>query len=245
MNKDPFETEGAKRRGRLVCLCDHASNRVPDRLPVGLGLPASDMSRHIAYDLGAKGVTRALAHALDAPALMSRFSRLVIDPNRGEDDPTLIMRLYDGSIIPANRHVEEEDRERRLTSYYRPYHNAAADLVDARRDPVVISIHSFTPQLAARPPRPWHVGVLYAGDDRLAAPLMTHLRREPDLCVGDNEPYTGHLTGDTMERHAIDHGHLHVLIELRNDLISTQTQQTAWATRLAPVILAALADADR
>lgn len=245
MNKDPFKIEGAQRKGRLVCLCDHASNRVPDGLPPQLGLPKADMERHIAYDVGAKGVTLALAHALEAPALMSRFSRLVIDPNRGEDDPTLIMQLYDGSIIPANRNVDLDERERRLASYHRPYHNAAADIVDAKTDPVIISIHSFTPQLTGRPLRPWQLGILYAGDSRLADPLMAHLRGQSDLCVGDNQPYTGHLTGDTMERHAIDHGHLHVLIELRNDLISTESQQTAWADRLAPLITAALADADR
>ena len=244
MSAESFEIVGQTRPSRMVCLCDHATNTVPVGLPERLGLPHADMARHIAYDVGAEGVTRALAEAFDGPALMSRFSRLVIDPNRGEDDPTLLMRLYDGSIIPANRNACHVERERRLVAYHRPYHVAAADLVAQRENPVIVSIHSFTPQLAGRPPRPWHVGVLYAHDKRLATPLLSRLNTETDLCVGDNEPYTGHLPGDTMERHALTHGHLHVLIELRNDLISSEPQQHTWAARLAPIITAAVADAE-
>ena len=244
MSAESYEIVGETRPSRLVCFCDHATNTVPTGLPPRLGLPKEDMARHIAYDIGAEGVTRALAEAFNGPALMSRFSRLVIDPNRGEDDPTLVMRLYDGSIIPANRNACNMERERRLDAYHRPYHNAATSLVVQRDTPVIVSIHSFTPQLAGRAPRPWHVGVLYAHDKRLAAPLLARLNTEGDLCVGDNEPYTGRLPGDTMERHALSHGHLHVLIELRNDLISTKTQQQAWAARLAPIITTAVADAE-
>ena len=241
---ESFEILGETRPARMVCLCDHATNNVPVGLPPRLGLPEEDMARHIAYDVGAEGVTRGLADAFNGPALMSRFSRLVIDPNRGEDDPTLLMRLYDGSIIPANRNACAMERQRRMDAYHRPYHAAAATLVAQRDAPVIVSIHSFTPQLANRPPRPWHVGVLYAQDARLATPLLARLSAETDLCVGDNEPYSGHLPGDTMERHALAHGHLHVLIELRNDLISTEHQQQAWAARLAPIIATAVADAE-
>jgi predicted N-formylglutamate amidohydrolase len=194
------------------------------------------MARHIAYDVGAAGVTRALAEALNGPAILSNFSRLVIDPNRGEDDPTLVMRLYDGTIIPANRHAAPEDIERRLNRLYRPYHTALAELAARRADTVIVSIHSFTPQLRGRPPRPWHIGLLYAADARLAKPLLARLTQEPDLCVGDNEPYTGHLPGDAIARHAIAHERPNVLIELRNDLIETPAQQTAWARRLAPIL---------
>jgi predicted N-formylglutamate amidohydrolase len=160
----------------------------------------------------------------------------VIDPNRGEDDPTLVMRLYDGTIIPANRHAAPEDIERRLNRLYRPYHTALAELAARRADTVIVSIHSFTPQLRGRPPRPWHIGLLYAADARLAKPLLARLTQEPDLCVGDNEPYTGHLPGDAIARHAIAHERPNVLIELRNDLIETPAQQTAWARRLAPIL---------
>jgi predicted N-formylglutamate amidohydrolase len=199
------------------------------------------MARHIAYDVGAAGVARALADALDAPAILTNFSRLVIDPNRGEDDPTLVMKLYDGTVVPANRHLAPEDFERRLARLYRPYHSALAQLAARRADTAILSVHSFTPQLRGRAPRPWHVGLLYAADERLAKPLLARLRAEPDLCVGDNEPYGGHLPGDTIARHAIAHERPNILIELRNDLIATPEQQAAWARRLAPMVQEALA----
>lgn len=233
----PFQIDGPARPERWLVTCDHASNCVPSFVNDGcLGVDAADMARHIAYDVGAAGVTRALAEALNGPAILSNFSRLVIDPNRGEDDPTLVMRLYDGTIIPANRHPAPEDIERRLNRLYRPYHMALAELAARRADTVVVSVHSFTPQLRARPPRPWHIGLLYAADERLAKPLLARLRREQDLCVGDNEPYGGHLPGDAIARHAIAYERPNVLIELRNDLIATPAQQTAWALRLAPIL---------
>ena len=242
---DAVEVIGAERRARWVVTCDHASNRVPMDVAGGdLGLPPEDMQRHIAHDVGAAGVARALAAALEAPAVLSRFSRLVIDPNRGEDDPTLLMQVYDGSIIPANRGLDAAERERRLDRFHRPYHRALAELLAARPDPVLVAIHSFTPQLRGQPPRPWHVGVLSAGDRRLADPLLARLAEEGDLCVGDNEPYSGHLPGDAMDRHAIGPGRPHVLVELRNDLIATEAAQALWGRRLAGILDAALARAD-
>ena len=242
MTYQPFEIDGADRAGRFVFLCDHAANTVPDFINGGdLGLPAEDMNRHIAFDIGAAAVTKALAERLDGPAVLSNFSRLVIDPNRGEDDPTLIMRLYDGTIIHANRSVDETARQHRLDTMHRPYHGAVGKIAADRSDPVLVSIHSFTPQLRSRPPRPWHIGVLYAHDRRLADPFMARLAQEKDLTVGDNQPYSGHLTGDTMDQHALQHRRPHVLIEIRNDLISTEQDQQAWAQRLAPVLTDSLA----
>lgn len=244
MMYQPYEIEGAERPERWLVTCDHASNRVPPFVNGGcLGVAFADMARHIAYDVGAAGVTRALAEALNAPAILSNFSRLVIDPNRGEDDPTLVMRLYDGTIIEANRHADPEDIARRLNRCYRPYHSALAELAGRRADTVLVSVHSFTPQFRGRPPRPWHIGLLYAADTRLAGPLLARLRAEPDLCVGDNEPYGGHLPGDAIARHAIAHARPNVLIELRNDLIETPAQQAAWAARLAPMLREAAAQA--
>ena len=238
---EPYEVHGADRTSDWVITCDHASNTVPPDVGNGsLGLPDADMRRHIAYDVGAAGVTRALADALNAPAVLSNFSRLVIDPNRGLDDPTLLMRLYDGSIIPANKAADEKEKARRAAAYYTPYHQALAQLVSARPAPIIVAIHSFTPQLNGRAPRPWHVGVLYAEDDRLAAPLLDLLHAEPDLCVGDNEPYVGHLPGDSVDQHALQAGHLNVLIEVRNDLIETPAQQHQWGARLAGLLSRAI-----
>ncbi|MBT9386416.1 N-formylglutamate amidohydrolase [Pseudooceanicola sp. CBS1P-1] len=243
MTYAPFTVTGTQRKGRWLITCDHAANTVPDFVAGGsLGLPESDMQRHIAYDPGAAGVARALGTLLDSPVIESNFSRLVIDPNRGEDDPTLLMKLYDGTIIPANRHAGPEEREARLNACHRPYHAEIARLAARRDDTVYLAIHSFTPQLRGRPKRPWHVGVLFAEDERLSAPLIDRLRAEPDLCIGANEPYGGHLPGDAVDRHAIAPGRLNTLIELRNDLIASAEQQARWAERLAPILQAALAD---
>lgn len=242
---DAVEVLGADRSARWVVTCDHASNRVPDDVAGGdLGVPPEDMHRHIAYDVGALGVSRAMGAALDAPVVASKFSRLVIDPNRGEDDPTLLMQVYDGSIIPANRGVPEAELERRLNRFHRPYHLALAEVIAQRADPIIVAVHSFTAQLRGRDPRPWHVSVLYAGDTRLAYPLLARLQDEKDLCVGDNEPYSGHLPGDALDRHGVDPGRLHVLIEVRNDLIETPEDQETWGLRLAHLLEAAASSAD-
>jgi predicted N-formylglutamate amidohydrolase len=240
-----FHIEGETRPGRWLVTCDHASNHVPDWVGGGdLGIPAEDMARHIAWDVGAAGVARELGRLLDSPVLLSDFSRLVIDPNRGEDDPTLVMKLYDGTIIPANRHADAAEVERRLDRLYRPYHSAYARLAALRPDRVILAIHSFTPCLRGRAPRPWHVGVLHSHlDARLSTTLIARLRQEPDLCIGDNEPYSGHLPGDAIDRHALRHGRHNTLVELRNDLIRTPAEQAHWAARLAPILTAALGDA--
>ena len=227
---------------RWLITCDHATNQVPDCVNGGdLGLPPADMERHIAYDIGAAGVTRMLADALGGTAILSNFSRLVIDPNRGEDDPTLLMRLYDGTIIPANRHADAVEKERRLDLLHRPYHATLSDLAARRPDTVICSIHSFTPQLRGRAPGPWEVGVLYADDNRLARPLMTAFEAE-GWCVGDNEPYVGYFPGDSIDQHATRHSRPNVLIEVRNDLIADAAGQTLWAGRLASILDKVLAE---
>lgn len=240
----PFQIYGEVRPGRWLVTCDHASNRVPVDVGGGdLGICAADMGRHIAYDLGAAGLAQALAAALDSPCICSDFSRLVIDPNRGEDDPTLVMQLYDGTIIPANRHADAAEVERRLAALYRPYHAAYARLAARQADTVILAVHSFTPCLKGRAPRPWQVGVLYSHlDPAFSQALIARLVQETDLCVGDNEPYSGHLPGDAIERHALLPGRLNLLIELRNDLIGTVEGQAIWAGRLAPVLAGVLAD---
>lgn len=245
MSWSPVHILGEERISRWLVICDHATNRVPDWVSGGdLGIAEQDMARHIAFDPGASGVSIRLAERLGAPVVLSNFSRLVIDPNRGEDDPTLVMRLYDGTIIPANRALDEDETARRLELCYHPYHEAVATIARRRDDTVIVSVHSFTPQLRHRPPRPWHIGLLFAEDERLSLPLIELLRNEPGLIVGANEPYSGHLKGDTIDRHAIATGRQNTLIEIRNDLIQDDTGQTAWADRLARLLPDALAGAD-
>jgi predicted N-formylglutamate amidohydrolase len=238
-----FETVAGTTGASVLLICDHATNAVPEAIAGGLGLPEAEMGRHIAYDIGARGVTLALAGLLGAPAELTRFSRLVIDPNRGEDDPTLVMRLYDGTIVPGNRHVTPEEVERRLDAWHRPYHRALDATIERTTAeagaPALVSIHSYTRQLKGRPPRPWQVGVLWHHDGRIALPLMARLRAE-GLCVGDNQPYSGQLEGDTLSRHGTGRGLPHVLIELRQDLIGTPADQRLWAARLAPILKAVI-----
>lgn len=243
MTYSPYHIVGAGRDSRWLVTCDHATNTVPMDVGGGtLGLPAADMARHIAWDPGALGVALHLGGALRAPVIHTDFSRLVIDPNRGEDDPTLVMRLYDGTIIPENRHVTAEEIARRTERFYRPYHEALATLAAARSDRVILSVHSFTPQLAGRPKRPWEVAVLYSPlDSRLASAVLAELQAVGDLTVGDNAPYSGHLPGDAVDRHALQAGRPNVLVEVRQDLIGCAEGQRAWGARLAPHLQAALA----
>lgn len=244
MTRLPYWITGEDRPGRWLITCDHATNRVPPEVNDGcLGIAAADMQRHIAWDPGAAGVAEKLAERLDSPAICADFSRLVIDPNRGEDDPTLVMKLYDGTIIPGNRHVDTAEVERRKRLLYRPYHAALARVAARRPDTVIVAIHSFTPCLRGRAPRPWQIGVLHSHvDSRLSRRLIDRLRREADLTVGDNQPYNGHLPGDAIDRHALQPRRHNTLIELRNDLIATPEAQSGWADRLAPMLAEVLPD---
>jgi predicted N-formylglutamate amidohydrolase len=242
MTYTPFFIHGEDRPSRWLITCDHATNTVPPEINGGdLGLPREDMERHIAYDVGAYEVSKHLGEILNAPVIAANFSRLVIDPNRGEDDPTLLMKLYDGSIIPGNRHADAAERERRLDMCYRPYHDALGRLA-ALPHAVIVSMHSFTRQLRGREPRPWHVGVLHTPDERFSRPLINRLKAEDNLCVGVNEPYTGVLPGDAIDTHCTSHGRPNALIELRNDLIADHAGQRAWAERLAVILQDALSD---
>ncbi|QJP16435.1 N-formylglutamate amidohydrolase [Starkeya sp. ORNL1] len=227
----------------ILLLCDHASNALPPEYG-SLGLPASELARHIGYDIGAAGVTRALAKRLGCPAVLSHFSRLLIDPNRGEDDPTLVMRLSDGAIVPGNRHVDTAEVDRRIARFHRPYHRAIEHEIDAALAsgtiPALFSVHSFTPVWRGMP-RPWHVGLLWDLDERFTRPLIEALEAPGDLIVGDNEPYDGALRNDCLYRHGTARGLPHVLIEIRQDLIADDAGQLAWAERLADLLPAVLA----
>ncbi|EAB6717863.1 N-formylglutamate amidohydrolase [Escherichia coli] len=235
----PFELIDGDRTKGLVLLGDHAGRALPSEYG-SLGLPAAEFDRHIAYDIGVEPLLRRLAAQTGAPAVMANFSRLLIDANRGEDDPTLIRQLYDGTIIRANYPLSPAEHERRLREYHQPYHAAVGSLIASVAKasgaaPFVFSLHSFTPAMQGRQ-RPWHSGVLWDLDDRAPRPLMQLLARDPAVIVGDNEPYDGALRGDTMYRHAIVNGYAHALLEVRQDLIADDAGVKAWAERLAPII---------
>lgn len=235
----PFDLIDGDRAKGLVLVADHAGRALPDEYG-SLGLPASEFDRHIAYDIGVEALTRRLAELTASPAVLGNFSRLLIDPNRGEDDPTLIRQLYDGTVISANYPMSDVEREKRLEGFYRPYHDAVGSLIASVHSatgaaPFIFSVHSFTPRMGNRP-RPWHVGILWDADPRAPLPLIEMLSRDPALVVGDNEPYDGSLKGDTMYRHAIVNGFAHVLIEVRQDLIADPAGVEAWAQRLAPMV---------
>ncbi|MDO1582000.1 N-formylglutamate amidohydrolase [Rhizobium oryzicola] len=235
---DSHEIIDGNRDKGLVLLADHAMNLLPPQYG-SLGLDASAFARHIAYDIGVEGLTRRLAARLGVPAVLSRFSRLLIDPNRGEDDPTLIMRISDGAIIPGNHPISAEEWNHRLETYHRPYHKAVENMIASVAEasgkaPLVLSLHSYTPAWKGVP-RPWHAAVLWDTDHRAVAPLLQLLREPGDILVGDNEPYDGALKGDTMYRHCMLAGIPHALLEVRQDLIGDDDSIDRWADRLAPI----------
>lgn len=236
---------GDPARGCLL-ICDHASNRIPPEFR-GLGMDPAQMERHIAYDIGAAAVTELLSRALGVPAVLSNFSRLLIDPNRGEDDPTLVMRLSDGAIIPGNARIGEAETGRRLEAFYRPYHTAIdaalTQCLAAGKPPVIVSIHSFTDNWRGRG-RPWQTGILWDRDPRLAAPLIAALGEEAGLTVGDNEPYSGSLKNDCLYKHGTGRGLAHALVEIRQDLIRDASGQEEWGARLARALTRILGAAD-
>lgn len=228
---------GDSRRG-MILIADHASNAIPPEYD-GLGMAAAQMQRHIAYDIGVEAVVAGLAKRLGAPALLTRFSRLLIDPNRGSDDPTIIMRISDGAIVPGNARLDETERQRRIERFHRPYHHAIAQEIDqslaAGIVPALVSIHSFTPFWRGVA-RPWHVGILWDRDRRFSDIMLSGLHAQGDLVVGDNEPYSGALEGDTLYEHGSRRGLAHALIEIRQDLIARQSGVDEWVERLARIL---------
>ncbi len=240
----PFEHVNETGAAPLLLLCDHATNFLP-RAFKSLGLDQAQLARHIAWDIGIAEVTRDIARRLDAPAVMTHFSRLIVDPNRPLDDPTLIPQIGDGVIVPGNRDLSAEDRQRRLDTFHRPYHRAIDRTLDAMAargpGPAVVSMHSFTPVMKGFE-RPWQIGVLWNDDPRLPRPVMANLRAQ-GIAVGDNEPYSGRGgCGHTLQEHADRRGLANVLIEVRQDLIDTHQGATQWAALLAKVLSEVLSD---
>ncbi len=223
---------GAPRFGGILVVSDHASNHVP--VDIELGIDPALLSQHIAVDLGVAEVGALMAQRRGITAFQAGVSRLVCDCNREEHAPAVIPIASDGHAIPGNA-LDHAAHQARLERFFHPYHAALADLLDANPPALILSLHSFTPQLATSDePRPWQVGVLYNHDDR-AARLAVPLLEAEGLVVGDQEPYSGQLLNATMNRHAEADGRPYLGIEMRQDQIASPAQQSKWAERLARI----------
>ena len=242
---DPFVRIGAPSPDGIVLACDHASNRLPAAYGT-LGTDAAVLASHVAWDIGAADLTRRLASMLGAQAILSAYSRLLIDCNRPPGHPTSILAESHGVPVPGNAHLAAGEAEVRERAYFRPYHDALTGafegLEGSGRAPAMVSIHSFTPLLDEYA-RPWHVGVLSHRDRRLADPLLALLRSQADLVVGDNQPYSGdYPEGYTCRHHGEEARRANVLIEIRQDLIDNPGGVAVWADLLAPRIARVVAE---
>lgn len=241
---DAVEIVNGDARSPLLIICDHASNRVPSAMN-NLGLGPDDLARHIGWDIGAAAVTRRLALALDATAILARTSRLVIDPNRDPDDPTSIPEISDRVRVPGNCCLASGERARRRSTYFQPYHDAIERQIERLKSftlaPAIFSVHSFTPEMPGEI-RPWHIGVLWNKDPRMAVPMIEALRAHRDgLVVGDNQPYSGQLVAYSLNRHGGGNGLPHCAVEIRQDLIADDTAAEHWADILEAALHGILA----
>jgi predicted N-formylglutamate amidohydrolase len=241
----PFMTYNDHGAAQVLLAADHASPFFPAAMNQ-LGLADWVLERHVAWDIGSDQLTRYLADELDAQAVLAGFSRLIVDPNRKLDDPTAFAQVSDGIAIPGNLDLDEAQKALRAQSFFEPYHGA----ISARLDgflargivPAFISVHTCTP-VFDRVVRPWHIGVMWDRDPRIAVPMMENLRRMEGVCIGDNEPYSGRHPHDfTIDFHAEPRGLPHVGLEVRQDLVKTDDGARKWASILADALRPLLAD---
>ena len=231
--EEGFCIAGEPRTDGILVVSDHAANRVPD--DIDLGIDPVLLDQHVALDIGVAAVARRMVEQPGIAAFLGNVSRLVCDCNREEDSPGVIPHASDGHAIPGNL-FDVADREERLERFYRPYHSALAELLERAPPRLIVSLHSFTPSLASRPEeqRPWHCGVLYNADERAARRAIPLLEAE-GLVVGDQQPYSGKLLNATMNLHAEAHGHAYFGVEIRQDQLGDEAGQAAWAERLARI----------
>ncbi len=218
----------------LLLIADHASNHVPS--DIDLGIPDTLLGLHVAVDLGVAALAAALNARIGMAAILGGVSRLVVDLNREEDAANIVPESSDGHAIRGNQ-LDASGRAARIDRFWRPYHAQVAALIAARRPRLLVSLHSFTPQLESDPAqaRPWEVGVLYNHDDR-AARIAIPMLAEAGVLVGDQQPYSGKQLNATMNRHGEDNGIAYLGIEMRQDLIGDDAGVAHWASVLAPVV---------
>jgi len=233
---DAFRILRREGKGRFILFCDHASNCIPAELD-NLGLPPSELDRHIAWDIGAAGVTTELSAILDAPAILSCASRLVIDCNRQLDAPDLIPEISDATVVPGNRNISAAERRLRITKWFEPYHAAIESVIEERGlDFIAISIHSMTPCLAGSA-RPWQIAISSHRDRSLARSVLENLGRSGDITVGDNQPYDLDPSVDyTIPFHAMRRNMRYLQVEFRQDEIAEAAEQLRWARRFAEAL---------
>lgn len=242
----PVEIFNPTGRAKVIFLCDHGSNAIPQGLN-GLGLTEHLQHRHIAWDIGTVQVARHLSARFDAPMVKCGYSRLVIDPNRRPWHPQSIPEVSDGFEIPGNQNLTGAEIRYRTNAFFKPYQRAIDLRIRHMRErglvPAILSIHSFTPSLSCNTPRPWHIGVLWNRDPRIAVPLIDSLETTPGVCVGDNKPYHFNSPeGYTLQVHAERQGYPHVLIEIRKDLIKSREGAFHWAGVLVEALENILTD---
>lgn len=239
----PFSVVNERGKAPLLLLCDHASKAVPKALG-SLGISEAELSRHIGWDIGGLDAAIALSTALDAPLVASGYSRLVIDCNRWPGGEGSTPEVSDGTVVPANQGLTREQVDARAEACFWPYHREVDRVLDAMtaggRQVCLLVVHSFTPVMKGFV-RPWHVGVLWNDDPRLPEPLLTELRRDRELVVGDNEPYSARASYEyTLTAHARSRAVPHCSLEVRQDLMATPDDARTWGQRLAPAIRSAV-----
>lgn len=239
LNDSPFITIPAKSGSPVFVFCDHATNHIPERFN-RLGLGEADLQRHIAWDIGAETLTRQFCKTFGAGGLLAGFSRLLIDPNRPVGHPQSIPVESDGTPIPGNQNLSAKQRQERVDVFWQPYHNALERELDAAEarfvDPLIISLHSFTPEMANGEKRDLEIGLLWKADPDKAKRIKAEIERIHPYKVGLNEPYSALHLNFTIDKHVIPRGLRHTTLEVRQDLIDTE----AGALRVAQHLTDAL-----
>ncbi|OMH30249.1 N-formylglutamate amidohydrolase [Motiliproteus sp. MSK22-1] len=246
----PFRVLNETGTTPLLLVCDHASNHVPKHLS-NLGLDDQTLQEHVAWDIGSADLAAIITQQLNCRAVLANYSRLLIDVNRNpaDNDPSMIPEISDSYIIPANQDLNSLQKQQRISEIMEPYHRAIEQQMQALQNyspaPMLFSIHTFTPAMkGCRKPRPWHAGILWNADPRIAKPLMKHLRQHDHLLIGDNEPYSAREVAYTIDRHGHAHGFPNCAIEIRQDLLKDHADCLWWGEKLAEGLKKALDSED-